>query len=45
MTNPQALQVLQQYQRWRRYDGPSPDPKQIGVALDVAIKHLAEVCA
>lgn len=41
-----ALEVLKDYQYWRRYDGPitdSPqmqDPKIIGEAIDVAIEAL-----
>lgn len=41
-----ALEVLKDYQYWRRYDGPitdSPqmqDPAIIGQAIDVAIEAL-----
>ena len=41
-----ALEVLKDYQSWRRYDGPitdspdMPDPKIIGDAIDVAIETL-----
>lgn len=50
MTRPEALQILQQYQRWRRDDdggddAPSvsmPEPRLIGLALDVAIAELAK---
>ena len=41
-----ALEVLKDYQQWRRYNGPiedSPDmqdPAIIGKALDVAIEAL-----
>ena len=45
-----ALEVLKDYQAWRRYDGPitdSPqmqDPKIIGEAIDVAIHELERLC-
>lgn len=45
-----ALEVLKDYQYWRRYNGPitdSPqmqDPKIIGMALDVAIHELERLC-
>lgn len=45
-----ALEVLKDYQYWRRYDGPitdSPqmqDPKIIGQAIDVAIHELERLC-
>lgn len=45
-----ALEVLKDYQYWRRYDGPitdSPqmqDPKIIGEAIDVAIHELERLC-
>ena len=45
-----ALEVLKDYQSWRRYDGPitdSPqmqDPKIIGDAIDVAIHELDILC-
>lgn len=48
MDKKQALEILQDYQEWRRYDGPmdeSPamqDPKVIGQAIDVAISLLKE---
>ena len=43
-----ALEVLKDYQQWRRYNGPitdspqMPDPKIIGEAIDVAIEALQE---
>lgn len=46
MDRKQALQILIDYNNWRRYDGPitdSPqmqDPKIIGEAIDVAIEAL-----
>ena len=45
-----ALEVLKDYQQWRRYDGPiedSPDmqdPAIIGKAIDVAIHELERLC-
>jgi len=45
-----ALEVLKDYQYWRRYNGPitdSPqmqDPAIIGQALDVAIHELERLC-
>lgn len=45
-----ALEVLKDYQYWRRYDGPitdSPqmqDPAIIGKAIDVAIHELERLC-
>lgn len=41
-----ALEILKKYQEWRRYNGPvdespaMPDPKEIGQAIDVAIREL-----
>ena len=50
MTRADALKILRDYQRWRRdEDGgddapsiPMPEPRLIGLALDVAIAELAE---
>lgn len=45
-----ALEILKDYQYWRRYDGPitdSPqmqDPAIIGQAIDVAIHELERLC-
>lgn len=45
-----ALEVLKDYQYWRKYNGPitdSPqmqDPKIIGEAIDVAIHELERLC-
>lgn len=45
-----ALEVLKDFQSWRRYNGPitdSPqmqDPKIIGEAIDVAIHELELLC-
>lgn len=45
-----ALEVLKDYQYWRRYDGPitdspqMPDPAIIGKAIDVAIHELERLC-
>lgn len=54
MTEAQAMKLLRQYNRWRRHapddpfsppkksDPKMPDPKQIGLAIDVACIALAE---
>ena len=45
-----ALEVLKDYQYWRRYNGPiedspdMPNPTIIGQALDVAIHELERLC-
>lgn len=50
MDRKNALEILKDYQYWRRYDGPitdSPqmqDPAIIGKALDVAIHELERLC-
>lgn len=50
MTQEQALKILEEYQAWRRYDGPIQDsptmqePKLIGEAIDVAIDKLKCKC-
>lgn len=46
MTREQALDILCAFNAWRRYDGPvgegplMPTPKEIGLALDLAIDIL-----
>ena len=47
MTTKEAVQVLREFQAWRRYqggpgtDGPDhPGPKEVGEALDVVIGVL-----
>lgn len=42
MTKEQALKILQDFQLWRRGsdDIPQPEPKEIGIAIDVAIECL-----
>ena len=48
MTKKQALEILQDYQEWRRYDGPmvesppQPIPSLVGQAIDLAISLLKE---
>lgn len=54
MTEAEALELLRRYNRWRRYepddpfsppkesDPKMPDPKQIGIAIDVACIALSE---
>lgn len=45
-----ALEILKDYQYWRRYNGqipdspPMPDPRIIGQAIDVAIHELERLC-
>lgn len=47
MTTKKAIEVLRRFNAWRRYDGPlgegpsMPDPKEVGVAIDVACVTLA----
>jgi hypothetical protein len=51
MTNKQALRILRDYQLWRRGKYPFDEmghvfeytPKEIGEAIDVAIKELSDV--
>lgn len=46
MELPEAIRVLEEFQKWRRYDGeidssPSmPSPKRIGEAIDKILTHL-----
>jgi hypothetical protein len=48
MDRKQALEVLREYQEWRRYDGPmvesppQPDAFIVGQAIDTAIQALSE---
>lgn len=48
MNREQAIKVLEEYQVWRRYNGPigegpeMPNPFTIGEAIDFAIKILKE---
>ena len=48
MTKKQALEILKDYQEWRRYDGPmvesppQPIPSLVGQAIDLAISLLKE---
>lgn len=46
MTNEEARDILIQYNLWRRDNNvPSkyemPDPKKLGIAIDIAIKYLS----
>ena len=44
MNNKEALQILQEYNQWRRgSDKPMPNPKVIGLAIDQAVKVLSSV--
>ena len=54
MTEAEALELLRRFNKWRRWENPDPwaepriegppmpDPKQIGIAIDVACVALAE---
>jgi hypothetical protein len=49
MTNQQALTILKAYNAWRRQDNdnpedrlPMPHPKEVGQAIDVAIRVLSK---
>jgi hypothetical protein len=45
MTTAKALEILKHHNVWRRglVDDPKYTPKEIGEAIDVAIKHLEYV--
>ena len=42
----EAIRILEEYQAWRRFDGEladspdMPNPKRVGVAIDVALNNL-----
>lgn len=41
MTLPEALKILEQFNKWRRgVEIPQPDPKIIGEAIDIAINLM-----
>lgn len=46
MTQEKALQILQEYQAWRKYGGPNidgpdcPDRQEVSEAIDTAITML-----
>lgn len=41
MSKKEALEILIEYQKWRRgADMPQPSPRIVGEALDVAIEEL-----
>ena len=48
MNRKTAIEVLKDYQEWRRFDGPmpdsppQPDPFIVGEAIDFAIRVLSE---
>lgn len=45
MTNTEALEILEQYQAWRRgADTEMLDVKDISEALDIAIEKLKNAC-
>lgn len=45
MTRKEALKILHIFQKWRRGSNtiPMPDPKEIGIAIDVAIRELRKI--
>ena len=44
MTHDEALKILHTYQKWRRGANiPMPEPKEIGEAIDVAIRALRTI--
>jgi hypothetical protein len=45
MTRKEALKILHIYQKWRRGSKtiPMPHPKEIGIAIDVAIRELRKI--
>lgn len=45
MTRKEALKILHIYQKWRRGSEtiPMPHPKEIGIAIDVAIRELRKI--
>jgi hypothetical protein len=44
MTHDEALKILHTFQKWRRGANiPMPDPKEIGQAIDVAIRVMRKV--
>ena len=45
MTRKEALNILHIYQKWRRGSKtiPMPNPKEIGIAIDVAIRELRKI--
>ena len=46
-TIPETVSVLEDYNKWRRGDEtiPQPDPFEIGVAIDDAVRLLRELAA
>jgi len=43
MSPTQAAKILKQHNEWRRYGDnkhPQPDPKLVGIAIDVAVEFL-----
>jgi len=45
MTTETAIHILELYNKWRRADEDMemPDPKQLGLAIDCAIKELKKL--
>ena len=45
MTRKEALKILHIFQKWRRGSNtiPMPNPKEIGIAIDVAIRELRKI--
>ncbi len=43
MTLKEAVKILEAHNIWRRGSDDEPtDPKQLGIAIDVIVKHLKE---
>jgi len=44
MTIPEAITIIKAYNKWRRADEDTemPDPKQLGLAIDLAIDTLKQ---
>jgi hypothetical protein len=44
MTISEAIEILKTYNQWRRsVDVPMPNPKQIGLAIDLIIAEIENV--
>ena len=41
MTTEEAIKILSNYNKWRRgAEIPQPDPKELGLAIDFAVKKM-----
>lgn len=48
MTPQQAIEILKQYNAWRRDENvpnshEMPDPKEVGIAIDTAVDFISEL--